>query len=85
MGLTPIGVLRISARAALRRRFGYAGLRVMRRGVRRAIKLHRERTLDVSRPYSTSIGDLRQTYFAAMARIRRRWPRLDPSDPRAEP
>lgn len=85
MSLTPLGVLRVSARAALRRRFGYAGLRVMRRGVRRALALHRSRSLDPVRRYSVSLDQVRRAYFAAMRRLRRRWPRLDPTDPRAEP
>ena len=82
--MTPLTTLRRATRAALRRRYGYAALRVLRRALRAALALHRARQLD-PRPYSTSTDEIRAAYFYAMRRLRRRWPRLDYLDPRAEP
>lgn len=81
----PLGLIRVGARAALRRRYGYAALRIMRRTVRRALREHRERMVDPARPYSVSTDQVTAAYFAAVRRLRKRFPRLDWLDPRAEP
>lgn len=83
--MSPLGLIRVGTRAALRRRYGYAALRILRRAVRRALREHRERMLDPARPYSVSTDELVAAYFAAIRRMRRRWPALPFGDPRAEP
>jgi hypothetical protein len=83
--LSPIVILRRATRAALRRRYGYAALRIVRRAIRRALRAHHQHQLDASRPYSLDVLEIRAAYFAAMRRLRKRWPALDPTDPRAEP
>lgn len=80
----PIGRIKRATGAALRRRYGYAALRVMRRAIRLALREHRERTFNPLRPYSVDVREIRAAYFAAMRRLRKKWPRLDPADPRAE-
>lgn len=80
----PRARLRIGLRAALRRRFGYAALRVLRRAAVRAFVDDLERSIG-DRPYVTVADQLRADYWAALNRLRKRWPNLDPSDPRSDP
>jgi hypothetical protein len=83
--MTPLGLIRSATRAALRRRYGYAALRIVRRGVRRALREHRARQVDAAAPYSISTARVVEAHFAAMRRLRKRWPKLNPCDVRAEP
>lgn len=80
----PITRIRIGARAALRRRYGYAALRVLRRAVRAAVAVHEAAQVDQA-SYSTRRTELADAYSAALKRLRKRWPRLDFSDERANP
>lgn len=82
--MNPTTRIRLATRAALRRRYGYAALRVLRRGLRRARDDHRARQLAPA-PYSFHTDQLRAAYIYALMRLRRRWPTLNPSDPRAKP
>ena len=79
---SPIARIRVATRAALRRRYGYAALRVLRRGIRQALRAHRQRQIGAA-PYSTSTEQIMAAVYAAMRRLRKRWPKLDPTDPRA--
>jgi hypothetical protein len=79
--------IRFAARLALRRRYGYAALRVLRRAVRLAVSEHRRRTLDAERAYD---GDhehkaMRAAYNRAVRRLLASWPALSLFDPRGEP
>jgi len=82
--VTPIGVLKHARRAAMRRRYAYAALRILRRGLRAALALHALRQLAPER-YSVSVLEIRREHFTSMRRLRARWPHFDPTDPRAEP
>lgn len=70
-------------RAALRRRYAYAGLRVWRVAVRRALREHTRRMMDPTRSYSIDTDELTSAYYAGMRRLRKRFPNLDFLDPRS--
>jgi hypothetical protein len=78
--------VRFALRAALRRRYGYAALRVLRRGLARAAADHFERSIG-ARPYdgSTEGPALTREYRRALRRLLDRWPDLDLTDDRARP
>jgi hypothetical protein len=83
--LSPFGRIRLAKRAALRRRYAWAALRILRRGIRAAMLMHRERQIDGAfRGYSTTTEELGEAYAAALKALRKKWPRLDLADPRAE-
>lgn len=82
--MSPATRVKVARRAALRRRYGYAALRVLRRALRRALRDHRERELGQV-PYSGNADAIGAAYWTALRALRRRWPNLDPSDERAEP
>jgi hypothetical protein len=47
--------------------------------------MHRERQIDGAfRGYSTTTEELGEAYAAALKALRKKWPRLDLADPRAE-
>jgi hypothetical protein len=81
--VSPLARIRVAKRAALRRRYGYAALRILRRGVRQALQLHRQRQISPL-PYSTSTDEITAAYLDAIRRLRKTWPKLNPNDPRAE-
>lgn len=81
----PIGILKHGRRAALRRRYAYAALRVWRLAVRHALRVHHERSIDSARPYSVSMTDIMAQYQYGMRRIRARFPKLDYLDERSNP
>jgi len=68
----------------LRRKYGYAALRVLRRSLRAAVAAHRAGQVG-ARSYSTGRAELADAYSVALKRLRKRWPRLDLSDDRAKP
>ena len=80
----PAARLKLATRAARRRRYGYAALRVLRRGLASAMAAHFERSVG-ARPYATELEAIRTAYARALAELRRRFPTVDLSDPRAEP
>jgi len=80
----PTARIRAGLRAALRRRYSFAALRVLRRAVRAAIACHTEAQFD-SRPYSSRRAEIANAYAAALRRLRRRWPFLNFDDERANP
>lgn len=82
--MRPATRIKLALRAALRRRYGYASLRVLRRGVRAAVADHRRRELGAA-PYASEFDQIAASYWRALVRLRRRWPSLDLADPRAEP
>jgi len=82
--MAPLARVRLSLRVALRRRYGYAALRVLRTGIRAALAEHTARQYD-PRPYSTTKRELIDASAAAVRRLRRRWPALNFTDARAEP
>ena len=79
--------IRSARRRALRKRYGYAALRVVRAALRRAIARHKEYQMgaDPTPENVTSIEELSSEYWTALKMLRKRWPHLDVSDPRAEP
>lgn len=85
--IKPSTYIRLAVRAALRRRYGYAALRVLRRGVRRAVRAHAGRTFDVGHSYDGQSESERLLHGAwyGLQRLRRAWPDLDLEDPRADP
>jgi hypothetical protein len=82
--LTPVGRLRVARQAAKRRRYGYAALRVLRRGLKAAVANHVARSIG-DRPYVSQLADLRADYQRALRDHLKRFGRLDLSDPRAAP
>jgi hypothetical protein len=82
--MSPIARIRVGARAALRRRYGYAALRVLRRAVRAARAAH-EAAQAGDAPYGVRREQIAEAYAAALKRLRKRWPRLDFGDDRANP
>lgn len=82
--MRPSTRLRIALRAALRRRYGYAALRQLRRGVARAVFEHRKREVGLS-PYASQADEIASLYRRALKKLARRWPSLRFDDPRAQP
>lgn len=85
--MRPSTRIRVGARVALRRRYGYAALRVLRRAVRAALQDHRRRALDPLHEYAggPELAAIRAAYNRAVRRLLDRWPALVLFDPRAEP
>ena len=85
--MKPSTRIRVGARVALRRRYGYAALRVLRRAVRFAFADHRRRTLDAARAYdgARELVAMRAAYNRAVRRLLGRWPSLSLFDERGEP
>lgn len=81
----PATRVRLALRAALRRRYGYAALRALRRGVGAAMADHLTRSVDGSRPYASQLIEIRDAYWQALRRLRKRWPDLELEDPRSRP
>lgn len=77
MALRPRTRIRLALRAALRRRYGYAALRVLRRGLAGAVALHFARSVGAA-PYAGSgeLDAIRADYARALRQLRKRWPRL---------
>jgi hypothetical protein len=80
----PSAKLRLALKAARRRRYGYAALRVLRRGLARAVATHIERSID-ARPYASEMEEIRTLYRRGLAELLRRFDRLDLADERAMP
>lgn len=76
--------IKTALRAALRRRYGYAALRVLRRGARAAFAAHRAAQLGVA-PYAGDGRELATFYRAALRRLLRVFPSLAFDDERAVP
>lgn len=83
-GLRPSTRLRLALRAARRRRYGYAALRVLRRGLARAVADHVARSIGAA-PYASEIEAIRDLYRRGLSELLRRFGRLDLSDERARP
>ncbi|MCU1279471.1 MAG: hypothetical protein JWM53_3017 [bacterium] len=85
--MNPYGRLRVGARAALRRRKGWAALLMLRRAIRASLQLHRSRSLDAGRAYDAEaeMKKIDAYYKRAIRRVRERWPSLSLLDERAEP
>ena len=77
--------IRIGLRTALRRRYGYAALRHLRRVVARALLQHADRQLGPG-PYNGQVEReaIYRGYWVALRKLRARWPTLDITDPRAQ-
>jgi hypothetical protein len=84
--MRPSTRIRFALRAALNRRFGYAALRLVRRGVGAAIADHFERSVG-ARPYAGAgeMDAIAAEYYAAIRRLFKRWPNLSLLDERARP
>lgn len=84
--MRPSTRIKFALRAALRRRYGYAALRVLRRAVGRAVADHVERSIG-ARPYAGS-GEpeaIAAWYRRGLRRLLDRWPALDLTDERSRP
>ena len=77
--------IRLAAKRARRRRYGYAALRQLRQAVARALELRAIRS--ISPPSYAAESDLkvRYTYAWALRYLMRKWPALDLADPRSRP
>ena len=84
MTLRPSTRLRFALRAARRRRYGYAALRVLRRGLGAAVRDHLARSI-ADRPYASELEAIRILYARGLRELVRRFGRLDLSDVRARP
>lgn len=82
--MTPLGRLKIGIRAARRRRYGYAALRVTRRALAAAVTRHIDRSIG-GQPYASQYDAIYAHYARALAGLRRRFPHLDFADPRGLP
>lgn len=82
--LRPSTFVRLALRAARRRRYGYAALRVLRAGVRRAVAAHIAASIG-DRPYASDGDAIYALYRRALAELRHRFPALDPTDKRSDP
>jgi hypothetical protein len=82
--VTPLGRLKVGIRAARRRRYGYAALRVMRRALAAAVTRHIDRSI-AAQPYASQYDTIYAHYARALAGLRRRFPHLDFADPRGLP
>jgi hypothetical protein len=80
--LRPSTRLRLALRAARRRRYGYAALRVLRRGLRDAVADHVARSIGPAR-YASELDDIRALYRRGLRDLLRRFGRLDLADERA--
>ena len=83
-GPGPAARLRLALRAARRRRYAYAALRVLRRGLRAAVAVHVARSIGDA-PYASELSNVRIAYRRGLAELLRRFGRLNLADPRAEP
>jgi hypothetical protein len=76
--------LKIGLKTALRRRYGYAALRALRRALVAAVESHKAKELGAA-PYDGSEGEvIYRLYWQALQRLRKRWPDLDLEDDRAK-
>ena len=82
--MNPLTRVRVALRAALRRRYAYAALRVLRRGVAAAVRELKRRELGPE-PYASERDELAAAYWRALGRLTRRYPSIDLEDPRARP
>ena len=84
--MRPSARLKVGLRAALRRRYGYAALRVLRRALVAAVEAHSARLVGPQAYDGATEGDrLFRLYWEALQRLRRRWPGLDLDDERSRP
>lgn len=82
--IRPSTRLKLAARAANRRRYAWAALRQVRRGLRAALADHYKRSIGAA-PYNAD-GEylmIRRLYSLSVSRLRQRFPELDFTDPRA--
>lgn len=84
MAQRPTTRIKIGLRAALRRRYSYAALRVLRRAAWAAIADHNRRSIAVAE-YASELDELVTLYWRALQRLRKRWPGLDLADERGQP
>ncbi len=84
--MNPYARLKVGTRAAMRRRKGWAALRLLRRAIRASLQQHRRRSLDAARPYNaeSEMKKIDTYYKRTIKRLRERWPSLSLFDPRAE-
>lgn len=84
MALTPVGRLKVALRAARRRRYAYAALRVFRGGLAGAVREELRRSIG-PRPYASQREQIWRAYWRGLGVLRRRFPSLDLADPRSTP
>jgi hypothetical protein len=84
--VNPCTRLKVGARAAMRRRKGWAALRLLRKAIRAALELYRRRSVDARRPYDgeAELKKIDAYYKRTITKVRERWPSLSLFDPRAE-
>lgn len=83
-GPRPSTRLKLALRAARRRRYGYAALRVLRRGLAAAVRAHLDRSCGAG-PYASEYDQIWALYRRGLAELLRRFDRLDLADERARP
>lgn len=84
MKLRPTTRLKLAARAARRRRYGYAALRVLRRGLRAAVADHYVRSISDS-VYVSELEEIRLTFARALRAHVQRFGFAALDDVRSEP
>ncbi len=84
MSLRPTTRLVLAVRAARRRRYAYAALRVLRRGLAAAVEAHIAASVG-ARPYATELGRIRALYVLGLGELRARFGRIPFDDERADP
>lgn len=87
--IRPSTRIKLGLRAARRRRYGFAALRVLRRALSSALVDLRGWNLDPSdtRPLNgrAELQAIRALYMRGVRELRRRWPSLSLSDSRSAP
>lgn len=79
----PAARMKLGVRVALRRRYGYAALRVLRRYVAWALEDNLRRSIGEAR-FVSQIDQIALIYWRGLQKLRRRWPKLDLEDPRGD-
>lgn len=83
--MRPAARVRVALRAALRRRYAYAALRQLRRGLKAALEDHMRRSLAPGR-YSSELDAVSAAFWQGLKRLERRFRQPPPfADPRAQP
>ena len=83
--MKPTARLRVALRAALRRRYAYAALRVLRRGLVRALEDDMRRSVGPD-TYASELDALGTVFWQGLKRLERRFRRPPPfEDPRSLP
>jgi hypothetical protein len=82
--MRPAARVKFGLKVALRRRYGYAALRVLRRALAAALEQHHWRSIGPAK-YVSELQAIDAAYWGGLKRLRKRWPDLDLEDERSRP